>query len=89
MKSKTYVIAASAACCMASAAMANNLFENGQFDELIVVNGGDAITLASGESVTVTANISSNVGFAGFTFAGAFIDEIGGTWSLSRESDRW
>ncbi len=87
MKTKTYVIAASAACCMASAAMANNLFENGQFDELIVVNGGEAITLASGESVTVTANISSNVGFAGFTFAGVFVDETGGTWASDTRLD--
>jgi hypothetical protein len=90
MKTKLHVIAAGAAFCMASAALADGgLIDGGAFDIPVVLNGGEAITLETGDTYSQSVSLDNDgLPVGGFSFAGNFTD-LGdsGTWASDTRLD--
>jgi hypothetical protein len=83
---KALVLATAAACCMASAAVADSGW-NPNLDEIIVINGGESFFLASGESITFDVEFEANDNpVIGFSFAGVW-QGGGGAWASDTRLD--
>jgi hypothetical protein len=81
---KALAFAAAAACCLSTAAVAD-LGWNPDLDEAIVINGGEAFSLGTNQSIVFTVQIAPNDNHViGFSFAGVWTGGAGAWASDTR-----